>query len=167
MFPDFIELLSVFNAHNVKYLIVGGYAVSFHSQPRATNDLDILIKADAVNAEAAYSALAEFGAPLESISVRDLADPTKFFRFGNPPIAVDILSAVDGVDFDSAWEQRIEGLVDPASGLKANFISREDLIASKIAAGRLRDLADVEEIKEAHPDEPPKTSGRSEGKPEG
>ncbi|HTX78002.1 MAG TPA: DUF6036 family nucleotidyltransferase [Terracidiphilus sp.] len=167
MFPDFIELLSVFNAHRVKYLIVGGYAVSFHSQPRATKDLDILVKADAVNAEAVYSALAEFGAPLESISVRDLADPTRFFRFGHPPIAVDILSAVDGVEFDSAWNQRIEAVVDPDSGLRAFFISRGDLIASKIAAGRLRDLADVEEIREAHPDEPSKTCDKSERTPEG
>ena len=149
VFPDFIALLSAFNAHSVKYLIVGGYAVSLHSQPRATKDLDILIKADSTNAEAVYRALAAFGAPLESINVRDLADPTKFFRFRQPPVAVDVLCSVDGVDFDAAWERRIEDLVDPASGEKAFFISREDLIASKIAAGRLRDLADVEEIREA------------------
>ncbi len=149
MFPDFKELLSAFNAHSVKYLIVGGYAVSFHAQPRATKDLDIFIKADPTNAEATFAALVSFGAPLDSIRVEDLAAPSKFIRFGHPPIAVDILSGIDGVDFDGAWQRRIEGVIDPESGLTAFFISKDDLIASKIAAGRLRDLADVEEIREA------------------
>jgi hypothetical protein len=149
MFPDFKELLSAFNAHSVKYLIVGGYAVSFHAQPRATKDLDIFIKADPANAEAAFAALVSFGAPLDSIRVEDLASPTKFIRFGHPPIAVDILSGVDGVDFDEAWQRRIEDVIDSETGLTAFFISKNDLIASKIAAGRLRDLADVEEIREA------------------
>jgi hypothetical protein len=149
MFPDFKELLSAFNAHSVKYLIVGGYAVSFHAQPRATKDLDIFIKADPANAEAAFAALVSFGAPLDSIRVEDLASPPKFIRFGHPPIAVDILSGVDGVDFDEAWQRRIEDVIDSETGLTAFFISKNDLIASKIAAGRLRDLADVEEIREA------------------
>ncbi len=149
MFDDFKELLSAFNAHSVKYLVVGGYAVSFHAQPRATKDLDLFIKADPANAEAAYAALASFGAPLATVSVTDLADPGKFIRFGNPPVAIDILPSIDGVDFDDAWQRRIEAVIDQASGITAFFISRSDLIASKIAAGRLRDLADVEEIREA------------------
>jgi len=149
MFDDFKELLSCFNAHNVKYLIVGGYAVSFHAQPRATKDLDIFIMADPTNARAAYEALSRFGAPLAGIQVSDLADPRKFVRFGQPPIAIDILPGIDGVNFEEAWERRVEGVVDPVSGLKAFFISKEDLIASKLAAGRMRDLADVEEIREA------------------
>ena len=65
MFDDFKELLSAFNAHNVKYLIVGGYAVSFHAQPRATKDLDILVRRDADNAAAVCAALAQFGARLK------------------------------------------------------------------------------------------------------
>jgi hypothetical protein len=154
MYDDFKELLSVFNAQDVKYLVVGGYAVSFHAQPRATKDLDIFIKPDPANAEAAYRALGLFGAPLGEISVKDLADPSKFIRFGQPPIAVDILPGIDGVNFDEAWVRRIEGLIDQESGLTAHFISRADLIASKIAAGRLRDLADVEEIREAEKSSP-------------
>ena len=149
MFDDFKELLSAFNAHSVKYLVVGGYAVSYHAQPRATKDLDIFIKADPANAEATYKALAYFGAPLANINTADLADPQKFIRFGQPPIAIDILSGIDGVDFDQAWERRVNGLIDPQSGLTVFIISREDLIASKLAAGRMRDLADVEEIREA------------------
>jgi hypothetical protein len=81
MFQDFKDLLSVFNARGVKYLVVGGYAVSVHAQPRATKDLDLFVKADADNAQAIYAALREFGAPLEGIHVDDLADRTKFVRF--------------------------------------------------------------------------------------
>jgi predicted nucleotidyltransferase len=149
MFQDFKDLLSAFNAHGVKYLIVGGYAVSFHAQPRATKDIDLFIKADATNAKATYAALASFGASLDKVTEEDLADPRNFIRFGKEPVAVDILPAIDGVEFDAAWERRVEGIIDPQSGVKAFFISREDLIASKLAAGRIRDLADVEEIQEA------------------
>ncbi len=149
MYPDFKDLLSSFHAHGVKYLIVGGYAVSFHGQPRATKDMDLFIKADLTNAGAAHAALTAFGAPPADISVNDLADPDKFVRFGREPVAVDILPGIDGVDFDAAWGRRVEAVVDPASGLKAFFISKDDLIASKLAAGRLRDLADVEAIREA------------------
>jgi hypothetical protein len=149
MFQDFKELLSIFNAHNVKYLVVGGYAVSFHAQPRLTKDLDLFILGDTGNARAANEALRECGAPLAQIQVDDLADPHKFLRFGQPPVASDILSGIDGVNFEEAWERRLKGLIDPTTGQKAFFISKEDLIASKLAAGRMRDLADVEEIHEA------------------
>lgn len=149
MYPDFKDLLSSFNAHSVKYLIVGGHAVSLHAQPRATKDLDVFIKADSANSRATYEALASYGAPLDSIRVEDLADPRKFIRFGREPVAIDILPGIDGVDFDAAWEKRVDAIVDAETGLTAHFISREDLIAAKLAAGRLRDLADVEAIREA------------------
>ena len=149
MFPDFKELSRCFHAHGVKYLIVGGYAVSFHAQPRATKDLDLFIRADPENAQTTYAALVDFGAPLEGITVADLENPAKFIRFGEPPVAVDILPAIDGVNFDEAWLRRVEGVVDEGTGLTAFFISRDDLIASKLAAGRTRDLADVEEIRES------------------
>jgi|SRR5271165_253645 len=149
MLPDFKELLKCFNAQGVKYLVVGGYAVSFYAQPRATKDLDIFIKADADNAKAVYAALASFGARLQGITVEDLADPTKFVRLGHEPVAVDLLTVIDGVEFDAAWGRRVAGVIDVATGLTAFFISESDLVASKIAAGRTRDLADVEDIQEA------------------
>jgi hypothetical protein len=149
MYKDFKDLLSAFHARGVKYLIVGGYAVSFHSQPRATKDMDLFVRADPDNAKAVYAALVAFGAPIADISVDDLADPLQFVRFGREPLAVDIMPGIDGVDFDAAWERRVEGLIDAESGLMGFFISKEDLIASKLAAGRLRDLADVEEIRES------------------
>jgi hypothetical protein len=149
MFQDFKDLLSAFHAHSVKYLVVGGYAVSFHAQPRATKDLDLWIRPDLENARRAFAALASFGAPLSGLAIEDLANPQKFFRFGKAPSAVDILPEIEGVDFDAAWERRVEALIDPATNQTGYFISKEDLIASKLASGRLRDLADVEEIREA------------------
>lgn len=149
MFDDFKELLSIFNALKVKYLIVGGYAVSFHAQPRATKDIDLLIKPGADNAKAVYAALGKFGAPLEGLTADDFIERGKFFRMGRAPVIVDILPEIAGVDFDAAWARRVETVVDPVSGLKANFISADDLIASKLASGRPQDLADVDAIRKA------------------
>jgi len=149
MYQDYKDLLSAFHAHGVRYLIVGGYAVSFHAQPRFTKDIDIFIKADSPNAQATYAALADFGAPLEGIRPEEFADRGSFFRFGRDPHGFDILPELPGVDFDAAWERRVEGVIDAAAGLKAFFISKDDLIAAKLASGRTRDLADVEDIRAA------------------
>ncbi len=149
MYPDYKDLLSAFHAHGVRYLIVGGYAVIFHAQPRFTKDLDLFIKADSANAQAAYAALAEFGAPLQNIRKEDLAVPGNFFRFGREPRGIDILPNIPGVDFDAAWEKRVEGVIDGATGQKAFFISSDDLIAAKLAAGRPQDMADAAAIRKA------------------
>jgi hypothetical protein len=149
MYPDFKEPLSVLNAHRVKYLVVGAYAVSIHAQPRATKGLDILGKADAENAKAVFAALAQFGAPLQGLTIADFTEPGPFFRMGHEPVGVDILTAIPGIEFDAAWQRRVEDVIDSASGLTASFISREDLIASKLASGRPQDLADVDAIRKA------------------
>src|SRR5208283_2713064 len=149
MHSDFKELLSTLNAHRVKYLVVGAYAVSIYAQPRASKDLDILVKADADNAKALFAALAQFGAPLEGLTAADFAEPGPFFRIGREPVAVDVLTAIPGVDFDTAWPRRVEAVIELASELKANFISRDDLVAAKLASGRPRDLADVDELRKA------------------
>jgi len=141
MYRDFKELLSALNAHRVKYLVVGGYAVSLHAEPRATKDLDVLIGSSAENSKALFAALKQFGAPLEGLTPKDFTEPGNFFRMGTPPVMVDILSSISGVDFDGAWQRRVEFPVD--SDLNAAFISREDLLASKLAAGRPQDLADA------------------------
>ena len=161
MYQDFKELLSVLNEHRVKYLVVGAYAVSIHAQPRATKDLDILVKADAVNAQAVFAALAQFGAPLQGLRAADFAEHGPFFRMGREPVSVDILTAIPGVEFDAAWQCRVEDVVDPASGLKANFISREDLIAAKLASGRPQDLADVDAIRNAAESQRPDAKKKS------
>jgi hypothetical protein len=145
MFPDFKDLLSTLNAHDVRYLIVGGYAVSLHAQPRATKDLDILVSPDPRNAEALYLALAQFGAPIEGLTVEDFRAPDTFFRMGTPPLMVDILPQIKGVDFEGAWERRVICAIDEK--LTTSFIAPNDLLASKLAAGRPQDLADAEALR--------------------
>ncbi len=149
MYPDFKELLSILNEHRVKYLVVGAYAVGVHAQPRATKDLEILVKADAENARAVFAALAKFGAPLEGLTAADFSEAGPFFRMGGAPIGVDVLTKIPGIEFDAAWQRRVEDVVDEKTGLKATFISAEDLIVSKEAAGRLQDLADADAVKKA------------------
>jgi len=149
MYPDFKELLSVLNAYSVKYLVVGAYAVSIHAQPRATKDLDIWVKPDAANAKALYAALLQFGATLEGLTSSDFAECGPFFHMGREPIAVDILTELPGVDFDAAWERRVDDVIDTTSRLKATFISRADLVTAKLASGRSQDRADVDALRKA------------------
>ena len=101
MLSDYSELLSILNAHRVKYLVIGAYAVAIHAQPRATKDLDILVKADPENAKAVFAALAEFGAPLQGLTSADFEEPGPFFRIGREPVGVDILTAIPGVEFNA------------------------------------------------------------------
>ena len=149
MNQDFKDLLSAFHARGVKYLIVGGYAVILHAQPRFTRDIDLFVKADAENAKATFAALASFGTMLAGLQVEDFADQRNFFRFGNDPQGIDILLEIPGIEFDRAWEHRVEAVIDAETGMTGSFISRDDLITSKLASGRLQDLADVSAIREA------------------
>lgn len=167
MYSDFKELLSVLNEHRVRYLVVGAYAVSIHAQPRATKDLDILIQVGAANARKLFAALAKFGAPLDGLTAADFAERGPFFRMGREPVSVDILTEIPGVEFDAAWQRRVRNVLDPVSGLEANFISADDLIAAKLASGRPQDIADVDAIRRAAQSQsppsarkkPPRTNG--------
>ena len=149
MNQDYKDLLSAFQSRGVEYLVVGGFAVIYHAQPRFTKDLDLFINPTAANAKATYAALSDFGAALHGLHPDDFADRKNFFRFGRPPNGIDILPDVSGLDFDAAWKRRVEIVIDVASGLKANFVSAQDLIASKMASGRPQDLADVDAIQTA------------------
>jgi hypothetical protein len=161
MYQDYKDLLSAFHAHGVRYLIVGGYAVIFHAQPRFTKDIDFFIKADLANAHAIYAALADFGAPLQGIRPEEFVDRNSFFRFGRDPRGFDILPDLPGVDFDAAWERRVEGVLDAKTGLTAFFISKDDLIAAKLASGRPQDIADVDAIRKAVESQQPRPSGKN------
>jgi hypothetical protein len=167
MYQDYKDLLSAFHAHGVKYLVVGGFAVIFHAQPRFTKDMDLFIKADPANAQATYAALAAFGAALQGIRPEDFAERGSFFRFGRDPHGFDILPDIPGVDFDAAWKRRVETVIDPATGLKANFISADDLIAAKLASGRPQDLADVDAIRKATASQTPQSGKKKPPEPNG
>ena len=144
--PDFKELLKIFEKHKIRYLIVGGYAVMKYSEPRFTNDLDVFIATDQDNANSVYSALKEFGAPLENLSSNDFAHEGYFYQMGRPPLRVDIMMSIPGIEFDEAWKNREVVELDE---LKILFISRSDLIRVKEASGRPQDKIDIENLKKA------------------
>ncbi|MEW6209148.1 MAG: DUF6036 family nucleotidyltransferase [Acidobacteriota bacterium] len=140
---DFKELLSILNEAQVRYLIVGGYAVIEHTEPRYTKDLDIWVSPARDNAERVYASLKRFGAPLSNITVEDFTHPGTVYQMGRPPARVDILMGVTGLDFESAWNNRVEGSYGEVS---TQFLSIEDIIINKRAAGRPQDLIDVENL---------------------
>jgi hypothetical protein len=146
MDKDLEELLSALNAHNVRYVVVGGHAIAVHAQPRATKDLDVFIDRRPDNAQAVYEALAAYGAPLGNTTPEDFQNPDSILRLGVPPVCVDILQKIDGIDFDSVWRDSSEHTVD---GVRARYISAEHLITNKLASGRPQDLADVAAIRQA------------------
>jgi Nucleotidyl transferase of unknown function (DUF2204) len=127
-------------------VVVGGHALAVHAQPRATKDLDIFIDRRPDNAKAIFAALAAYGAPLQDTTPEDFENPNSILRLGVPPICVDILQKIDGVDFDSVWQSSSEHTVD---GFRARYISAEHLIANKLASGRPQDLADVAAVRQA------------------
>jgi hypothetical protein len=141
---DFQEILRAFNAHRVKYMVVGGFAFGVHLEPRSTKDIDLWIRTDPENAKAVFQALAEFGAPIAGMTSNDFMDGT-VFQMGQPPERIDILQQVSGLDFDDAWEHRLEGFIDEST--PALVISKDDLIRNKLAAGRDQDLLDVKNLR--------------------
>jgi hypothetical protein len=138
-----ISLLAAFLAANVEYAVVGGVAVNAHGYMRATNDLDIFIRPTVENARAAFHALQTLGIPLGDLQPADLLDDEDNLRFGPDEDHIDILASIGEMPFDQVWRNRIETEV---AGLSVPFISKPDLIENKKQVGRLRDLADVEEL---------------------
>lgn len=146
MSPDFRDLLSEFNAHRVEYLVVGAQALAAHGRVRATGDLDVWVRPEAGNATRVLAALAAFGAPLQDLSVDDLSRPGVIFQIGVPPLRIDVLTAIDAVEFDEAWASRHQAKF---ADLPVPVLSVQLLIRNKRAAGRAQDLADVEWLEKA------------------
>ena len=141
---DFSEFLRCLIAREVRFLIVGGHAVSFHGYPRFTHDVDVVVLPEQGNAEALLAALADFGFGSVELQVSDFLKPTTIV-LGRPPEQIDIMTFIKGVDLGEAWERREVGTLD---GVEVAFISREDLIANKRAVGRPEDLADIARLSE-------------------
>ncbi len=138
-----ISLLAAFLAAKVEYAVVGGAAVNAYGYLRATNDLDLFIRPTEENARAAFHALRALGVPLEGLDATDLLDDENHLRFGPDEDHIDILNSIGEMPFDQVWLNRFETEVE---GLKIPFISKPDLLENKRQTGRLRDLADVEEL---------------------
>lgn len=137
---DFRDLLQSFVEGEVRFLVVGAYAVITHGHARTTGDLDVWVKPTKDNAKRAFEALKRFGAPLLDLTVSDLSRPDMVFQMGVPPARVDVLTSISGVTFDEAWPHRVE-VSDGA--LTVNVIGGEELLRNKRATGRPRDLTDV------------------------
>ena len=142
---DFCELLECFNAHRVEALIVGAYALGFHGAPRMTGDLDLLVHPSAENADRIIEALAAFGFGDVGLSAGDFRQPDVVVQLGVPPVRVDLLTGISGVTWEEAWGGRARG---EFGGVPFAFIGLAELRRNKLAAGRLRDLADLEALGE-------------------
>jgi len=146
---DWTDFLVALLDARARFLVVGAHAMAVHGVPRGTQDLDVWIDASVANAERVWTALAAFGAPLGTIGVTrsDLSRPDTVIQLGVPPQRVDLLTSISGVpEFGDAWAGRLEVVV---AGRQVPFLGREALVANKRAAGRLKDLADLEALGES------------------
>lgn len=141
--PDFKEFLRLLAAHGVEYLLVGGYAVSYHGYARATADMDVWVAATPENAEKLVAVLKEFGFDVPDLSPDLFLQPDTIVRLGEPPLRIELLTSISGVSFQDAYARRA---VDHIEGLEVSLISLDDLKTNKRAAGRYKDLADLEQL---------------------
>ena len=139
--PDFREFLQLLNSHKVRYLLVGGYAVGYYGYPRATADMDIWVATDVENVEKVLTALTEFG--FIDVDPKIFAKEKQVLRMGAPPLRIELLTGVSGVEFEPCYAQRI---VAKLGKVEVNLISLEDLKVNKVASGRYKDLDDIEHL---------------------
>jgi hypothetical protein len=144
--PDFRDMLSEFSAAGVEYLIVGGYAVAHHGYVRATGDLDFWVRRTPENADCVLRALAAFGAPAGLVTRDDLLNPDIVAQIGVEPNRIDILSDIDGVEFDDAYPSRIVARVDD---VEIPFVGLQHLLQNKRATGRPEDATDADRLEKA------------------
>ncbi len=142
---DFKELLELFNAHRVKYVIVGGYALAFHGAPRYTGDIDLLIKPDQENAQKVLNALKDFGFAALDLSNDDFSSPEKVVQLGVPPVRIDIVTSITGLTWEQIAPNRITGTYGE---VPVYYIGKQEFIANKKAISRHKDLADIEALGE-------------------
>jgi hypothetical protein len=140
---DFVEMLAALSGAGAEFMVIGAHAVAVHGRPRATGDLDIWVRPTPANAECVWAALVGFGAPLHELTKADLVSDGLVFQIGVAPNRIDLLTTIGGVAFDAAWPRRVNVSL---WGLTVPVIGRDDLIRSKLAAGRPRDLADVDDV---------------------
>ena len=142
-------MLSALSEEKVEFLLIGAYALAVHGLPRATGDLDLWIHPTPENAQRTEKALVRFGAPLDQMTENDFVTRGIIFQIGVVPCRIDIITSVEGVEFEQAWLNRMQVEIE---GLQVPVIGREDLIRNKRALGRPQDLADVARLEEGNPE---------------
>jgi predicted nucleotidyltransferase len=140
---EFKEFLKLLNDHEVEYLIVGGHAVAYHGYPRSTGDLDVWVSVNAHNAKKLAEVMIDFGFPPDSVSVSVFMERDRVLRMGVAPNRIEILTGIDGVEFDSCYKARVSVGLD---GIPVSMIGLDNLKENKRASGRHKDLADLDEL---------------------
>lgn len=140
---DFKEFIQSLNDNQVRYLVVGGYAVAFHGHPRYTKDIDIWVELDIANAARIIHALDQFGFSSLGLKESDFLEKGQFIQLGYEPSRIDIMNTLEGVNFSECYSKRIRAIID---GIEVNFIDLENLRLNKKAVGRYQDLADLEKL---------------------
>ncbi len=143
--PDFDEFCVLLTANGVEFVIVGAHALAFHGAPRFTGDLDIFVRPTVENGTRVLTAIVAFGFPTTPVSPADIAAGEKVIEMGVPPVQIHIMSHIDGVTWDDVWQGRDEGLLGSRT---VSFIGRKEFLRNKRAAGRAKDLADVDALRE-------------------
>ena len=146
MNSDFRDLLRLFAVHEVRYLVVGGYAAMHYSQPRFTKDLDLWLEPTPTNAQRVIRAFSEFGMPLIDVTPEDFSSEGLQYMVGRAPVLFDFLTSLPGLQFGPCWNNRV---TDDHDGVPIHILGRDDLIAAKMQAGRPQDLADLDEMNRA------------------
>ncbi len=141
--PDFSEFFALLTGHRVKFVVVGAYALALHGAPRYTGDLDILVQPTHDNAGRLLTAIREFGFPSDALTPDSVVAASCLIQMGTPPVQLHIMSAIDGVSWESVWAGRDVAVL---GGLEIPFIGRHEFIENKRAAGRPKDLADIEAL---------------------
>lgn len=145
-YKDFKELLELFNAKGVEYLVVGGYALAFHGAPRYTGDLDLLVRPTPENGDRILAALTDFGFASLGLKREDFLQPDQVVQLGVPPVRVDMITSIDGVTWEEAWSGSVSG---EYGGASVRYLGRAEFIRNKRASGRQKDRADLESLGES------------------
>jgi hypothetical protein len=143
MNPHFVEILRAFRDEGVEHLVIGAHALAVHGHVRATLDIDLWVRPTRDNALRTWRALERFRAPLSKMKLDDFAEPEVLYQIGMPPSRIDIMTSVTGLDFDAAWPNRVMATF---GDVEAPVLGLDDMRTAKRAAGRLKDLADLEEL---------------------
>jgi hypothetical protein len=143
MNPHFVEILRAFRDAGVEHLVIGAHALAAHGHVRATLDIDLWVRPSLDNAARTWRALERFRAPLSKMKLADFAEPEMLYQIGMPPSRIDIMTSVTGLEFDAAWPNRITAMF---GDVDAPVLGLDDMRTAKRAAGRLKDLADLEEL---------------------
>jgi len=142
---DWSEFIGLLSEHGVRFLVVGAHAVAANGRPRATQDLDIWTEPTSDNAARLCGALVAFGFPALSDAVEEFSTPERMASLGNPPLRIDVMTSIDGVEFDEAWTGKLEGQL---GSHRVFFLGRPQLIMNKRASGRPKDMADIALLEE-------------------